>query len=91
MIDGKSFNIEIEGNEALVVQTNGPNGDKSRYFGRIYMGEEDILRAHRGFVSPEDGVEDLVVGEFSGPHAFVNALEAIMEEYDDFDMANFFE
>jgi len=91
MIDGKSFNIEIEGNDVLVVQTNGPHGDKSRAFGRIYMGEEDVLRAHRGFVSPEDDVEDLVVGEFSGPHAFVNALEAIMEEYDELDMANFFE
>ena len=83
MIDNKTFSLEIEGNDVIVCQIDKVHASKSRYFGRIRV-KEDSLRATRGFVFEEEDIEDLVVGEFEGPHAFLNALEAIMEEYDEF-------
>lgn len=88
MIDGKTFSLEVEGDDIIVCRIDKVHASKSRYFGRIRV-EEDSLRATRGFVFEEDDVEDLVVGEFEGPHAFLDALEAIMEEYKEFDMADF--
>jgi hypothetical protein len=90
MLGDKSFNIEFEGREIMITQTNGPHGNKSRHFGRIYMHpEKDCLRAHRGFVFEEDDAEEVVVGEFSGTFAFKKAMEAIMNAYEDIGLDNF--
>jgi len=82
MIDYKHFDVEFQGNDIFIVQTDGPHGGKSRYFGRIYKGE-DYLLANRGFIYEDDDVESIKVGKFTGTHAFEKAVRAIIKEYEE--------